>query len=176
MHYFLIGPGGAGKSTVGKILADKLQLELVDLDQEFMTRVNHIGEHIDKFGYMDYFRKNSELFFELLSVANTKSIFVLSSGFLTKEEVIDLFDIHIDAISSNGISIRLLPSEDKQKTEEIIVERQLKRGFGLIRGKEVNKIRRRFDAYKDLGDIKIHSHEEPEKIADRIILMIDNYE
>ncbi|CAI1622383.1 shikimate kinase [Serratia quinivorans] len=38
-YIFLIGPGGAGKSTVGKILSATPGYNLIDLDDEFCERI-----------------------------------------------------------------------------------------------------------------------------------------
>jgi shikimate kinase len=35
---FLVGPMGAGKTTIGKILADELALEFIDVDREIESR------------------------------------------------------------------------------------------------------------------------------------------
>jgi len=39
----LIGPGGAGKTTVGPHLARRLGWQFVDLDERFMSREGSIG-------------------------------------------------------------------------------------------------------------------------------------
>ena len=39
---FLVGPGGAGKSTLGRSLAPKLWRRLVDLDETFSNRIGDI--------------------------------------------------------------------------------------------------------------------------------------
>ena len=39
----LIGPGGAGKSTIGALLAERLDLAFVDLDRHLADRVGDIG-------------------------------------------------------------------------------------------------------------------------------------
>jgi Shikimate kinase len=58
----LIGPGGAGKSTVGALIAKRLGMTFVDLDRRFGTRSGDISEYIDRFGYSAYARENVETY------------------------------------------------------------------------------------------------------------------
>ena len=44
----LIGPGGAGKTTIGAALADRLGARFVDLDAEFISRHGDISAHLDE--------------------------------------------------------------------------------------------------------------------------------
>ncbi len=37
-HLILVGPMGAGKSTIGRLLSDQLQMDFVDLDKEIEQR------------------------------------------------------------------------------------------------------------------------------------------
>ena len=52
----LIGPGGAGKSTIGALLAQRLDLAFVDLDRHLADRVGDIGDYINTHGYGTYAR------------------------------------------------------------------------------------------------------------------------
>ena len=66
MHLFLIGPGGAGKSTVGEKLAVRLGYAFVDLDAQFCERVANIREYLKSDGYEAYLEQNAALFDALL--------------------------------------------------------------------------------------------------------------
>jgi shikimate kinase len=47
----LVGPGGAGKTTVGAALAERLGERFVDLDAEFAARHGEISTYLDRHGY-----------------------------------------------------------------------------------------------------------------------------
>lgn len=165
MKIFLVGPGGAGKSTVGKILANKLGVACIDLDKQFMTSVGHISQYITREGYLAYKKANSELAHQLLRAAPESYVFVASSGFLVHEEYRAR---HLSLLAENGLLVLLMPSENRTECEEIIVKRQLNRGFGLDEDNERKKIRERFVLYQKLGDIQVFSYESPEVIVDTI--------
>ena len=166
MKIFIIGPGGVGKSTCGTILANLLSYNFIDLDSEFCKRIENIGKYIKKFGYKKYCYENSRLFYEITSQHLESFVFSLSSGFLVHENLDNLTMKHKQALKEWGISILLLPSELLNKSTEIVVNRQLSRGFDLKEEKE--KIIQRFPLYKELGDIKIYSYDKPEIIAEQM--------
>src|SRR5262245_6411793 len=47
----LIGPGAAGKSTIGKALAERLDVPFADLDIRFSSEHGDIGDYIRRRGY-----------------------------------------------------------------------------------------------------------------------------
>ena len=164
---FIIGPGGVGKTTCGKIFADKISIDFIDLDSEFMTRIGHIGDHIEEKGYLSYCRENSKLFYGLLRKQNNNTVYALSSGFLVYGDVDSDLEKHADSIRELGVSILLLPSESQRKTEEIVVARQLSREYLNCReDRERQKIKNSFCRYIEHGDIKIFSSDSPESIAE----------
>ena len=165
MKIFLIGPGGVGKSTCGKILANLLGYNFIDLDVEFCERVLNVGSYINNFGYKKYCLENSKLFYEILSQQLENFVFSLSSGFLVHENMNVLTIKHKQTLKDLGISVLLLPSESLDESTKIVVKRQLSRGFGLKEDKEKTKFIQRFPIYKKLGDIKIFSYAKPEIIA-----------
>ena len=61
----LVGPGGAGKSTIGALLAERLEVALVDLDRHLTGRIGDISEYIGRHGYDAYARENVETYCSL---------------------------------------------------------------------------------------------------------------
>ena len=165
---FLIGPGGVGKSTTGEILSKLIGYDFIDLDEQFCEKYGIIGKFIKDRGYSEYCFKNSELFYDILECIAGNSVFALSSGFLVHEGFSFLISGHKKSIRKIGKSILLLPSESMEESCDIVVKRQLNRGFGLDAKKEKEKFLKRFPRYKKLGDIKIFSHESPEIIAEEM--------
>lgn len=165
---FIIGPGGMGKTTCGKLFADLIGYGFVDLDSEFMARIGHIGHHIEDKGYQSYCRSNSELFYALLQQQSNDTVFALSSGFLIHEDTDPQLSHHKDSIRDLGISILLMPSRSPGETEKIIVARQMFRGIGCREESERRKIRDRFPKYCKHGDIQIFSAQEPARVAEEM--------
>ena len=175
MKIFIIGPGGVGKSTCGEILANLLGYNFIDLDVEFCKRVENVGSYISNKGYKKYCLENSKLFYKILSQHLENFVFSLSSGFLIHENMEELILRHKQTLKELGISVLLLPSESLDEGVEIVVKRQLSRGFDLKEDREKTKFIQRFPIYKKLGDIKIFSHEKPEIIAGRMKIGIAFY-
>lgn len=165
-YIFLIGPGGAGKSTVGKILSATLGYNLIDLDDEFCERIMNIRDYIRSYGYGSYLEKNSALLEGLLNQRSGDNIlFILSSGFSSTDTRSDIVEYNRKLIKTNGFSVLLMPSRHYEEALECIMDRQLNRGLSLVREKEQEKFSLRFHEYSDIGNLKIFSMEAPEFIA-----------
>jgi shikimate kinase len=175
MNIFIIGPWWVGKSTSGEILAKLLDYKFIDLDKEFFNKIWYITKHIKEIWYEDYCLQNSNLFYKLLEETTEDTIFVLSSGFLVHENLEKLTNKHKITIKKEWFSILLLPSKSKGESTNIVVQRQLSRGFGLNEERERQKFRKRFDIYKKLGNIKIFSTDTPENIAKEMQEKIEIY-
>ncbi len=163
---FLIGPGGVGKTTSGEILAKLIDFTFIDLDSEFIAQIGHIGYHIRNYGYDSYAENNSKLFFEILKDTDDRIVFAMSSGFLISRSANPQTKRHLNAISEKGISILLLPDRDVKKSAEIVVKRQMSRGFNLNEERELEKYIKRHPIYAKYGDIKVYSHKSPKQIAE----------
>jgi shikimate kinase len=171
---FIIGPGGVGKTTWGKLFANKICCEFIDLDSEFINRIGLIESYIKEHGYRNYCRENSSLFYKLLEEQIEDTVFALSSGFLVYGNVDSELKKHRESIRDLGLSILLLPSESIDETEDIVVKRQLTRGLNYSEDRERKKIRERFDSYAKSGDLKIFSADSPESVADKMEYLFNN--
>ncbi len=71
MHIFLIGYMGAGKSTLGKQLAQKLQLDFYDLDKYIETqRKCSISDFFKKYGETVFRKEEKKALLELIAKEN----------------------------------------------------------------------------------------------------------
>ncbi|HBQ3113324.1 shikimate kinase [Klebsiella pneumoniae] len=167
---FLTGPGGAGKSTAGRIISDILGCAVIDLDDEFCERIQNIREFIHCKGYESYLEQNCALLRELLAEnCQHDSLFILSSGFLSTDIRRDIVESNKKLVREKGVSVLLMPSRNYEEALACIIDRQLNRGFSLVREKEEKKFFQRFHEYLDTGDLNIFSMAEPEYIAKKIV-------
>jgi shikimate kinase len=147
----LIGPGGAGKSTIGALLAEHLDVTFVDLDRRFASRIGDISEYIFRYGYDAYARENVETYCSLARGETRPTIVALSSGFMTYAR-----DVHPDYVRLRREFVQhpntfvLLPSCDRDVCVTETVRRQIARPFGRTAAKEEAVIRARFEIYMSL--------------------------
>jgi shikimate kinase len=154
----LVGPGGAGKSTVGAALAERLGVTFVDLDQQFMALVGGISEYIDSRGYEAYAERNVDVYCGLMCEVGRCRILALSSGFMTYP-----LDIHPyygqcrEDIVTSPTTFVLLPSLERETCVAEIVRRQMTRPFIRSATKEEAVIRERFDIYVEIPTRKVET-------------------
>lgn len=170
-NIFIIGLGGSGKSTVGKLLAKRLNFNFIDLDSQFRETYGDIGKYITDFGSESYGVNNSKLFKVLLKENNKRSVFALPPGFVvSKKDGEDKSTArHQKLLSENGVSVLLMPSSNYDKCLEILIKRQLKRGLGYTKKGIVEDVSVRFPKFIKLGDIKIFSADTPKIIVNEIV-------
>jgi len=176
MRIFIIGPGGVGKSSSGKILSELISYEFIDLDQEFCNHIGIVGDFIGEFWYEKYCFENSKLFYDILGRGHKDFVFSLSSGFLVHKNLEILTEKHKKTLNDEWLTILLLPSKSIEDSTDIVVERQLWRWFGLNEKAERAKFIERYPIYEKLWDIQIFSHKKPEIIAAQMQKEILSYE
>ena len=99
---YLIGFMGVGKTTIAKLLANKLKLPFFDTDQ--------IIEQQEKRSIAEIFKKKGELYFRLLEIGllkqcNSKGIMACGGG-------LAIHNNNMELINSKGISIYLKASSN----------------------------------------------------------------
>ena len=169
----LVGPGGAGKSTVGALIAERLEIPFVDLDHRFKTRAGDISGYITQFGYAVYARENVEICSALMLEGSGPCVSALSSGFMTYPE-----DIHPEYarlrhdIEQNPATFVLIPSLDCEICVAETVRRQLERPFARSAAAEEAVIRERYPIYVRLRARKIETMRPLNAIVDELRVAI----
>src|SRR6478609_10840354 len=163
MNIHLVGPGGAGKSTVGVLLSDRLNTPFVDLDSVFCQRAGDISDYLQRCGYQAYARTNIDVY---RSIGSKAGVMALSSGFMTYADDVHPTYPEIRAVIANSpTTFVLLPSLDLETCVTEIVRRQVHRPLGLMASSEEAKIRERFPAYMALQAAKVTTLQAPEAIV-----------
>ncbi|WP_219216900.1 shikimate kinase [Variovorax boronicumulans] len=168
----LVGPGGAGKTSVGPLLGARLDWQFLDLDAEFMDIEGDIAQCISTHGYEGYARRNLSIYLELRQAANVPTVLALSSGFLTYATDMDprYAAVRRD-IETNALTALLLPSFELERCVDVIVSRQLARPYLAGNGaREEQRIRARFPLFVALQCTRFQSDTSPMKLAAEIEL------
>jgi shikimate kinase len=173
LKILLIGPGGAGKTTVGALLAEHLGLPFIDLDRQLAREVGDISEYINRNGYDAYARANIEAYCAARVGRRGATVLALSSGFMTYAS-----HVHPDypsirrAIERHPHTFVLLPSSDRDACVAETVRRQMTRPFARTLQKEEEVIRTRFDIYMALSATKIETMRRTEDVVDDIAWLL----
>jgi shikimate kinase len=162
----LIGPGGAGKSTAGAVLARRLGRAFHDLDREFERRRADIDIFIHVHGYTAYARENVSLYLDLIPRLRG-AVLALSSGFMVYPASVHpaYGEVRV-AIARSHTTVVLLPSLDRETCVAETVRRQL--GRPLCRrdaAAEEAVIRERFGQYLALPAPKVETMRPPNEVA-----------
>jgi shikimate kinase len=164
MRIFLIGFMGAGKTTVGRLLAERLAMPFIDLDLEIERRVGAtIREIFERAGEPEFRRIEVEALREIL--AGAEAVIATGGGTATSEAGRRL-------MVGAGLSVWLNPSFST------IVGRiggrgKLDRPLLRDEGQALTLYRDRLAAYRraDLT-VDIAAEEAPEEVAARIALLL----
>ena len=169
----LIGPGGAGKTTAGAALAERLSVPFVDLDAVFTAGAGDISVYLDTNGYEAYAGRNVRLYSALVGEPERPDVVALSSGFMTYRD-----DIHPDyvrwrqQIASSESTFVLLPSLDLETCVAEIVRRQLRRPFARTPEREEHVIRTRFSIYATLPARKVETMRPVDAVVAELLAVV----
>ncbi|CAN7185823.1 MULTISPECIES: shikimate kinase [unclassified Variovorax] len=166
----LVGPGGAGKTSVGISLAGRLGWHFVDLDQRFMACEGDITACIEAHGYAGYARRNVSTYLQTKSALAAPAVCALSSGFMTYPADVDTrYPALRSSIESDALTALPLPAFDLETCVDFIVKRQLSRPYlSGNRANEESRIRARFPRFMALQCTRFRSDAEPDHTASQI--------
>ncbi|HEY2931616.1 MAG TPA: shikimate kinase [Acidobacteriota bacterium] len=163
-NYYLLGFMGAGKSTVGPLLAGRLDTQFYDLDQLIEeTEKSTIRQIFETRGEAFFRKKETELLLPLTRLRS--AVIALGGGTFVQE-------INRELIRSTGISIWInVPLERIQKRIQNPLSRPLFRT-----PQEMEALFRQREAFYAMADLEVRVGEEPvEDVADKILSSITNF-
>jgi shikimate kinase len=166
----LTGPGGAGKSTVGLALANRMGIPFVDLDEQFTRHCGDISAYLVAHGYQAYANRNVRLYLDTLGSFCEEAVLALSSGFMAYGDAAhpNYRDVCTDIVASRSTAV-LLPSFDFETCVTETVRRQLERSFSRSAKQEEQVIRTRFGVYWGLPAKKFETTKRTEAVVDDLM-------
>jgi shikimate kinase len=161
-NIFLIGPMGAGKSSVGKYLAYQLGMDFYDTDEEIENRTGvEIGWIFDIEGEAGFRRRETAVIKELAHCPNI--VLATGGGSILEEE-------NRDILKNHGTIIYLEVTLDFQQHRTLNESRR-----PLLRVKNKQEIleklyHERSPLYEMIADYKIHTDNRSiREVSDEII-------
>lgn len=164
-NIFLVGPMGAGKSTIGRHLADELHLDFFDSDQEIERRTGADIAWIFDLEGEDGFRKREE---NVINDLTDKQGIVLATGggsIVTKAVR--------NRLSARGIVVYLQTTIDKQ-----VARTQRDKRRPLLQNEDPEKVLRdlaemRNPLYEEVADYLVDTDDQSARaVANQIISKI----
>ncbi len=166
-NIFLIGPMGAGKSTIGRELAEKLHLDFYDSDQEIERRTGADIAWVFDLEGEEGFRKREETVIDDLS-ERQGIVLATGGGSVVSPQI-------RNRLSARGIVVYLETTIDKQVAR---TQRDRRRPL-LQTSEEPRKVLERLalernPLYEEIADVIVPTDDQSAKIvANKIIERID---
>lgn len=164
-NVFLVGPMGAGKSTIGRHLADELHLEFFDSDQEIERRTGADIAWIFDLEGEDGFRKREETIIHDLT--DKQGIVLATGGGSIVSNAVR------NRLSARGIVVYLQTTIDKQ-----VARTQRDKRRPLLQNDDPEKVLRalgeeRNPLYEEVADYVIETDDQSARaVANQIISKI----
>ena len=166
-NIFLIGPMGAGKSTIGRELADKLHLDFYDSDQEIERRTGADIAWVFDLEGEEGFRKREETVIDDLS-GMQGIVLATGGGSVISSQV-------RNRLSARGIVVYLETTIDKQ-----VARTQRDRRRPLLQTSEdprsvLEKLAvERNPMYEEIADVIVQTDDQSAKVvANKIVERLD---
>jgi shikimate kinase len=169
----LVGPGAAGKTTIGFALANRLGIPFIDLDQQFRACAGDISVFLSVHGYRAYANRNIRVYLDTLGSSGEKAVLALSSGFMTYGDDAhpDYRSIYREIVASPS-TLALLPTFDYETCVTETVRRQLNRPFSRPAELEEQVIRTRFHIYCGLPTKKFETTKPLDAVVEDLVIYL----
>ena len=166
----LVGPGSAGKTTIGVALAKRLDVAFVDLDERFTASFGDISAFLRDHEYPTYAAQNIQLYLDTLRSLREETVIALSSGFMTyRDDAHPGYPEFRREIAASPSTMVLLPSFDYETCVTETVRRQLRRPFSRSAEREEQVIRARFGVYWGLPAKKFETMRSVDAVVDDLV-------
>jgi len=166
----LIGFMGAGKTAIGKLLAEKLNKKLIELDSLIELKAEKPIARI--------FKEDGEIAFRQLEIEVTKDVARDKNQVIACGGGIVLNKINIDRLKEEGIVVYLTASPEvilQRVSADNTVRPLLENNNKTLTIRELLKFREPF--YERAADIKIDTSKlDIESITEQIIARLKEYE
>ena len=150
----LVGMPSSGKTTVGKLIAEKTGKKFVDTDNEIVKKIGmSIPEYFEKYGEAEFRRVESEVIKEI-SAQNNQIIATGGGAVLNPDNVCRLKHNGNVYFLDRSISL-LMPTSD--------------RPLSSSREALEKRFKERYPIYCDVCDIRIDGNGTPQEVADKVI-------
>ena len=163
-NIILTGMSGAGKSYIGKAVADKLGLDFFDSDEEFEKEENANISDVFTKNKEEYFRERESDIIKRLS-RKSNSVISTGGGSVLEEE-------NVSNLKNNGIVFYL------ERDIDVILDNVDKEGKAPLKGGK-NAIRKLFKQrksfYENSADYIISNNDSPEETIEKICKIYEEY-
>ena len=171
---YLIGLRGSGKSTVGKLLASKLNYTHIDQDEIFFEKHGTISSYVKEYGWQAFYTA----LFDVLKSIKGKDLVISGGGSIfMKDESGNIDPKKVDYCKKRGIVIMLSPSESIKESARILYERfncRNKKIFGNdLEAQSFDDFfidcKNKYPKYKDNSDKIIFDNISVESATDKVL-------
>ena len=120
----LIGPRGSGKTSVGKELSVISDLSFVDADVEFFQRHGTITDLVNKYGWEEFRRLETELIADICTrYQHSRIVFAPGGGAVAHKQGEQYRNKNVRLLRERGIIFYLLPHPDLRQSAVILTTR-----------------------------------------------------
>jgi len=168
MQIFLLGFMGSGKSTIGKILAEKLDYEFLDLDVAI--------EKSEKRSIEKIFQEEGEAYFRKAEANALKSLKKHKGRVVSLGGGTPCYSNNMFIISNLGTPVYIQTSQNKlvENLSKDQNKRPLLKGLNKVRLKsKIASMLRARTSYYNKANYKIRNNNTAERIAERIKIKLD---